>query len=80
MGTLLLRVQAQVPSDAPYGAQHLLDIDSLAFNDGALGGRDDDGLHLVAKLGDTSGDSAYSSSDAMLIQRVIVGLDPRFSA
>ncbi len=78
--TVLLSVRAQVPGSAPYGTEHVLDIDDLQLNAGALAGRDDDGLHLVAKLGEASGDGAYSSSDALLIQRVIVRLDNGFSA
>ena len=78
--TVLLTLRADVPVEAPYGAQHVLDIRDLVLNAGALGARDDDGLHVVAKLGDTDGDGRYSAMDALLIQRVIVRLDSGFSA
>lgn len=78
--TILLTLQAEVPMDAPYGAQHVLDLRDLELNGGTLSGRDDDGLHVVAKLGDTDGDGRYSASDVLLIQRVIVRLDSGFSA
>ncbi len=78
--TLLLSLQAEVPLDAPYGAQHVLDLGDLEFNGGTLSGRDDDGLHVVAKLGDTNGDGRYTATDSLLMQRVIVRLDSGFSA
>jgi hypothetical protein len=78
--TVLLRMQAQVPASAPYGAGHLLDLDGLEFNFGALNGLDDDGLHVVTKLGDATGEGIYSSLDAQRIQRVLLQLDTGFSA
>ena len=78
--TVLVRLSGHVPADAPYRTQHILDIQDLAFNSGALGGRDDDGLHVVAMIGDTSGMQFYSSYDALLIQFVVVGADSGFDA
>ena len=78
--TVLLKLQAEVPVDAPNRGRHLLDLGDLKFNAGALSGRADDGLHVVAYLGDTDGDGKYSSYDALLIQRVILRLDSGFSA
>jgi len=78
--TVLLRLQAQVPADAPYRSRHMLDLRDLKFNDGALTGRTDDGLQVVAYLGDTDADGKYSSFDALLIQRVSLRLDSGFSA
>jgi hypothetical protein len=78
--TVVLTLQAVVPATAPYGRQHVLDLRDLVFNVGTLGGRDDDGLHIVAYLGDTTGEGAYSSLDAQHIQRVILQLDSGFSA
>lgn len=78
--TVLLRLQAGVPLAAPYGRQHLLDITDLELNAGALSGLDDDGLHVVAKLGDATGEGIYTSLDAQRIQRVVLQLDSGFSA
>jgi hypothetical protein len=75
-----VRLTAVVPSSAPYGAQHLLDITNLQVNGGAIAARDDDGLHLVGYLGDTTGNRLYSALDAALILRVVVGLDSGFIA
>jgi hypothetical protein len=76
----LLQLQANVPALATYGAEHVLDIQDLKFNQGALVGIDDDGMHVVAYLGDAEGVPRYSSSDTLRIQRVIVRLDTGFSA
>jgi hypothetical protein len=78
--TVLVRFYGRVPADAPYRSQHVLDIQDLAFNFGALEGRDDDGLHVVAMIGDTSGMQFYSSYGALLIQLVVVGADTGFDA
>ena len=75
----LLHLQASVPANASYGAKHLLDIQKVALNDGALAGSDDDGMHLVAYLGDTDGQPRYSAADALRVQRVVVRLDGGFS-
>jgi hypothetical protein len=78
--SVLLTLQAQVPANAPYRGQHVLDLDELVFNGGTLGGRADDGLHVVAYPGDTNGDGVYTSLDPQLIQRVILRVDTGFSA
>jgi hypothetical protein len=73
---------AQVPNAAgtAYTAKHLLDIGNVLVNNGSLAARDDDGLHLLGYLGDTSGNGSYSSLDAQRALRVAVGLDGGFSA
>ncbi len=76
----LLHLQASVPANATYGATHLLDIQELQFNGGALAGSDDDGMHLVAYLGDTDRQARYSAADALRVQRVVVRLDSGFSS
>ena len=76
----LLHLQASVPSTATYGAKHLLDIQGLQFNQGDLAGLDDDGMHVVAYLGDTEGQPRYSAADALRVQRVVARLDTGFSA
>jgi hypothetical protein len=40
----------------------------------------DDGIHVVGYFGDTTGNAAYSATDALRALRVAVGLDSGFSA
>ena len=75
----LVHLVASVPASAPYGAKHLLDIQNLRIN-GDPGGIDDDGLHLVAYLGDAEGQPRYSAGDALRVQRVVVRVDSGFSS
>jgi hypothetical protein len=75
----LATLSAAVPTAAPNGASHLLDIGNLTINFGAIVGRDDDGLHLVAFFGDATGNGAYTSADAQRVLRVAVGLDTGFA-
>ncbi len=79
-GIPLLSLSAAVPAGAPYRSEQVLHLRDLQFNGGALKGRAVDGLHVVAKLGDTNADNGYAAVDALLIQRVIVRLDGGFSA
>ncbi|MBE2260556.1 MAG: cadherin-like domain-containing protein, partial [Rhodobacteraceae bacterium] len=74
----LLRIEAQVPTTAAYGAKDLLDLDDVLIDGQSATG--DDALHLVAYLGDTSGDGAYGTLDGQRIQRVLVKLDSGFAA
>jgi hypothetical protein len=76
---------ARVPDDAPYGGKHVLDITALRAYDTAtdpaeLPALDDDGIHVAAFFGDTSGDGAYNSPDATLVRRVIGQVNTGFSA
>jgi hypothetical protein len=77
--TALVRLIGRVPANAPYTSKHLLDIVDVAIN-GDITGSDDDGLQLVAFMGDVSGNGRYNASDLTLMQRVLVGLDSGFSA
>jgi hypothetical protein len=74
------RLVAVVPSNAPYTSKHVLDIDNLQVNAGAIASRDDDGVHVVAYAGDTTGNGTYSGSDGANIVRVGVGLSTGFAA
>jgi sugar lactone lactonase YvrE len=76
----LLRIAAQVPSTAPYGASQILAISDLSLNSGAIPAMGDDGLHVAAYIGDTTGNRSYSSLDAQRILRVATGLDSGFAA
>jgi hypothetical protein len=74
------RLLATVPATAGYGSKQLLDIANVVVDGDAASVQDDDGIHVVAYIGDTTGEARYSSLDAQRIQRVIVRLDTGFSA
>src|SRR5581483_8066524 len=57
-----------------------LDLTNFLINGGAIAARDDDGIHVLGYLGDTTGNAGYSSSDALRALRVAVGLDTGFDA
>ncbi|MBK7675634.1 MAG: hypothetical protein IPJ27_13240 [Candidatus Accumulibacter sp.] len=79
----LVDLVAHVPDSAPYGAKHVLDLSVESIDGGApVAGTviDDDALHLVGYLGDTSGNAAYTTLDGQQIQRVLVKLDTGFAA
>ena len=74
------RLIAIVPTTAPYGARQVVDVRNVSVDGGAVAAQDDDGVHVVARPGDTNGNAAYSSLDALYIQRVVVRLDTGFKA
>lgn len=74
----LIRLSADVPAGAPYGAKQVLDIGSVVVDD-AIDGRGDDGLHVAAYFGDTSGNAAYTTLDVQRLQRVILRYDSGFA-
>lgn len=80
--TDFVRLTAIVPDSAGvlYTQKHLLDLTNIAINGGAIAALDDDGLHVNAYFGDTTGNAGYSATDATRTSRVIVGLDTGFSA
>ncbi len=61
---------ASVPESAPHGHKHVLDIQNLQINQGAISGIADDGLHAAVYLGDLNADGAYDTSDQLLIQQL----------
>ncbi len=71
---------ATVPANAPYKAKELLHFGSLSLNGGAITAVGDDGVHVVAFLGDTSGDGTYTSADSVLISNVAAAKDSGFAA
>jgi PKD repeat protein len=71
---------ASVPTGATYGASHLVVINDLSLNGGAIAARGDAALHQVAYLGDATGNGDYTGLDASDIARVTVGLDDGFAA
>ncbi|MBL8339682.1 MAG: hypothetical protein JNM97_23150, partial [Rhodoferax sp.] len=78
-GLELVRLTAQVPGSAPYGAKQVLDLRDITLDTGATV-RDDDGLHLVAYVGDASGNAKYSTLDVQRIQRAVLHMDSGFGA
>ncbi len=81
--TDLLKIDATVRNDAPYGVTNLLDLESIVLNDGDVTGNFGvhKGLHQVNYLGDANGfyvDNSeqkiwYDSGDAAQIALVGVG-------
>ena len=71
---------ASVPNAAPYASKQDLVIGGMSINGGAIPAIDQDGVHAVAYLGDTSGNGGYSSLDASLILRVVASSDSGFAA
>ena len=76
----VVRLAAEVPVDAPYRAAQSLYFTTLSLNQGALPVVPDDGVHVIAYLGDTTGNAAYSALDGQRILRVVVGVDTGFAA
>lgn len=68
-------LQADVPTTAPYRDKHILNLENVSINSGAIPSIGDDGLHVVAYFGDVSGNGTYSAQDASLIARQAVGID-----
>jgi hypothetical protein len=74
----LVLVQATVPLSAGYGAAEVLRLSNASGNAGAL--RTDDGLHVVANLGDANASRTLTTDDVTLIQRVATRADTGFAA
>src|SRR5213076_1758218 len=71
---------AQVPNSAGYKAKELLHLTTIQVNGGATAAINDDGIHVVAYLGDTNGDGLYTAADSQLTARVANSLDSGFAA
>ncbi len=74
----LVRLIAAVPSTVPYRSAEVLDIGGVVVD--GRSGKAADGVHVVAYLGDTTGDGRYTSLDAQRVARVQAGLDTGFNA
>jgi len=73
-------VIAKVPETAPYRAAHVLDITEVNINEGRMGATGDDAVHVVAYLGDATGNRYYSGLDGQKVARVAAGRDTGFEA
>ena len=71
----IVSLTALVPTTAPYRAKEIIDISGVLVNEGAVPAVDDDGLHVVAYFGDTTGNGTYSSLDGQRVLRLAVSLD-----
>jgi len=73
------RVEADVPEDAPYGAAEVLNLSEVTINgsEAAIG---DSAVHVVAYLGDATGNQSYDSADGDCALRIAVGKDGGFAA
>jgi hypothetical protein len=78
--TDLVTLLGHVPETAPYGAMQILDIVSVGVNQGQVPAVADDGLHVVAYFGDTTGNRRLTSLDAQRALRVAEGRDSGFAA
>jgi hypothetical protein len=78
----IVTLTATVPGGAEYGAAHVLDVSAVSVNAAGnpIAATADDALHLVAYLGDATGNGAYSGLDAQRVARASVGLDTGFAA
>ena len=79
LGTFATLV-ASVPNSAPYASKEALVLSNISVNGGAIAATDGDGVHVVAYLGDTTGNGGYSGLDAALISRVVANIDTGFAA
>jgi Putative Ig domain len=67
-------------SPVPYKAEDLLHLSNVSLNHGSIGFATSDAVHLVAYVGDADGSGSYSSSDSLLITRVVLQTDTGFAA
>jgi hypothetical protein len=76
----ILRFTATVPANATYGVAQVLALENVVLNQGLAIPSANDGVHLVAYLGDATGNRTYSALDAQRVLRVATGLDSGFAA
>ncbi|MBT9456787.1 MAG: right-handed parallel beta-helix repeat-containing protein, partial [Burkholderiaceae bacterium] len=77
---VLGHLQAMVPQSAPYGSSNLLTLGDAQIDNGTKPVKSDAGLHVVAYIGDASGDGGYAAVDSQRIQRVAGKQDSGFAA
>ncbi len=76
---VFLLVDATVPATATYRDSHVVRLDNLLVNGGAITARSDQMVHSVNLLGDANGNGNYTGFDATLISQVAVGVRTHFN-
>ena len=71
---------ASVPIAAAYASKEDLVIGNISINGGAIAAVDQDAVHVVAYLGDATGNIGLSAFDATLIRQVVANLSTGFAA
>ena len=74
----VVRLNANVPAGAAYGAAEVIRFENLSLNGGSVVGRGDAAVHKVALVGDATGNRGYSGEDSAEIARIVVGYDTGF--
>lgn len=59
----LVKLVASIPDDAPYRAKQILDLTDISLNKGVVPVSGDDGLQVVAYLGDATASKSITSDD-----------------
>ena len=72
---VLGNLAASVPVNATYGAKDLLHFSEVQLDQGAKAVRTDDGLHVVAFLGDVTADGSYTTLDTTRLRRLLLRQD-----
>jgi hypothetical protein len=76
----LARLTASVPDTALYRSSQVLSFEIASLTPATPGATAADAVHVVAYLGDTTGNGTYSALDGQRVLRVSVGLDSGFAA
>ena len=76
----LVNLTASVPNTAPYADKQVLRVTNFQINSGAIAARADNGVHVTAFAGDTTGNRSYSGLDAALMSRLLAGQGTGFAA
>ena len=76
----LASLTADVPAAAPYGAGHVLRVENVSLDGGAVAGVGAGAVHAVVFAGDATGDRTYGALDAAYIARAALGHDTGFDS
>ena len=76
----IVRVAAEVPATASYGASQAIRLENIFLNGGGIAASGDVAVHKAAYLGDTDGSGIHSAADAFLTVQAALGLASGFSA
>jgi hypothetical protein len=75
--TIVAKLIASVPTNAPYENKEMLDIQNIQINGGSSGtGRDGAAVHVAAFEGDADGSKTLTGADATSVSRWIAGVHP----